>query len=78
MMRTYYRIKCYLFRYAEGVGGEVKNGKVGTETEKSKSLDSEVGEGEAVLVTVESTEEMDELPLNGESIEAMEEWLRKN
>ena len=57
--------------------GCVKNGKVGTETEKSKSLDdSKVGE--AVLFSVESTEAMDELSLNDESIEAMEEWLQKN
>ena len=54
----------------------VENGKVDFETGKSKSPNSEAGEG--VLVDVESTEAMDESSLKGESVEAMEEWLKKN
>ena len=67
--------------------GCVEIGKVLTETKKSKTFLSESGE-ELYLIGEtgkwmhlnhdKPTEAMEELPLYGESIEAMEDWLKKN
>ena len=57
--------------------GFAENGKVDTETGKSKSFQSEVQAGKLV-VNGEGTDAMEESSLIDEGIEALEKWLKKN